>query len=72
LELLSTFLINYQKEAWILRKEQFINNLTNAVSNHYAAYNEPCMLQAYLFIWASRSDLAQKHIRKAIAKVFAR
>jgi predicted alpha-1,2-mannosidase len=51
-------------------KELFVKNLTNAMSNHYEAYNEPCMLQAYLFVWAGRPDLTQQFIRKATAENF--
>ncbi|MFP5039536.1 GH92 family glycosyl hydrolase [Parasediminibacterium sp. JCM 36343] len=48
----------------------FLDSLTNAVSHHYEAWNEPCMLQIYLFIWAGRPDLAQQFIRKALAENF--
>lgn len=51
-------------------EKQFVDSLTYAVSNHYEAYNEPCMLQAYLFVWAGRPDLTQKFVRKATAENF--
>ena len=52
-------------------KEQFVDSLTYAISNHYEAYNEPCMLQIYLFVWAGRPDLTQKFVREAIAGNFS-
>ncbi len=51
-------------------KQAFTDSLTRAVSNHYEAYNEPAMLQIYLFLWAQRPDLTQKYIRKALAENF--
>jgi predicted alpha-1,2-mannosidase len=51
-------------------KKPFVDSLTNAVSNHYQAYNEPCMLQVYLFVWGGRPDLTQKYVRKATAENF--
>lgn len=51
-------------------KEVFVKSLTNAVSNHYQAFNEPCMLQTYLFVWAGRPDLTQKFVRKAMDENF--
>jgi len=51
-------------------KKAFVDSLTYAVSNHYEAYNEPGMLQVYLFVWAGRPDLTQKFVRKAAAEHF--
>ncbi|WP_046243335.1 GH92 family glycosyl hydrolase [Hymenobacter terrenus] len=44
----------------------FVEKLTTAVDQHYEAYNEPGMLQTYLFTHAGRPDLTQFHIRKAL------
>lgn len=51
-------------------KKVFVDSLTKAVSEHYEAYNEPCMLQIYLFVWAGRPDLTQKYVNKAILENF--
>lgn len=52
-------------------EKQFSDSLAYVMSNHYEAYNEPGMLQAYLFVWAGRPDLTQKYIRKAISDNFS-
>jgi predicted alpha-1,2-mannosidase len=51
-------------------KEIFVDSLTKSVSSHYEAFNEPCMLQIYLFVWAGRPDLTQKFVRKATKENF--
>ncbi len=51
-------------------EKSFVDSLTNAVTNHYQAFNEPCMLQIYLFVWAGRPDLTQKFVRKATIENF--
>jgi predicted alpha-1,2-mannosidase len=44
----------------------FVEKLTTAVDNYYEAYNEPGMLQTFLFNHAGRPDLTQKYVRKAM------
>ncbi|MBC7866064.1 MAG: glycoside hydrolase family 92 protein, partial [Gloeobacteraceae cyanobacterium ES-bin-316] len=51
-------------------KEAFVKSLNKAVSDHYQAFNEPCMLQVYLFVWAGRPDLTQKFVRQATVENF--
>ena len=51
-------------------KKAFADSLQYVVNNHYEAYNEPCMLQLYLFLWAGRPDLTQALVRKALAAHF--
>jgi len=53
-------------------RERFIAKLTTAVEQHYEAYNEPGMLQTYLFTHAGRPDLTQKHVRAALRHFSAR
>jgi len=53
-------------------REPFIAKLTTAVEQHYEAYNEPGMLQTYLFTHAGRPDLTQKHVRAALRHFSAR
>ena len=45
--------------------EAFIRKLSIAVENYYEAFNEPCMLETYLFIHGGRPDLTQKFVRDA-------
>lgn len=47
-------------------REAFLAKLTDAVEHHYEAYNEPGMLQTYLFIFAGRPDLTQRYVREAL------
>lgn len=44
----------------------FIDKLTIAVDQYYEPYNEPGMLQTYLFIHAGQPDLTQRYVRKAL------
>jgi predicted alpha-1,2-mannosidase len=46
--------------------DAFVQKLTTAVEQHYEAYNEPGMLQTYLFTHAGRPDLTQHYIRQAL------
>ncbi len=46
--------------------EPFVEKLTIACDEHYEAYNEPGMLQTYLFIHAGRPDLTQRFVRQAL------
>lgn len=46
--------------------QPFTTKLTQAVEHHYEAYNEPGMLQTYLFSHAGRPDLTQHYVRKAL------
>ncbi len=48
-------------------REAFVEKLTIACDQHYQAWNEPSMLQTYLFIHAGRPDLTQRFVRKALA-----
>lgn len=50
--------------------DAFVEKLSTACENYYQAYNEPCMLQTYLFIHAGRPDQTQYFSRKALAKNF--
>lgn len=43
----------------------FVEKLATACERHYQAYNEPGMLQTYLFIHAGRPDLTQHYARHA-------
>jgi len=45
--------------------EAFIKKLTTACENYYEAFNEPCMLETYLFIHGGRPDLTQRFVREA-------
>ncbi|WP_438481941.1 GH92 family glycosyl hydrolase [Oleiharenicola lentus] len=45
--------------------EAFIKKLTIACENYYEAFNEPCMLETYLFIHGGRPDLTQRFVREA-------
>ncbi|WP_181373076.1 GH92 family glycosyl hydrolase [Massilia glaciei] len=45
----------------------FTDKLTTAVEHHYEAYNEPGMLQTYLFTHAGRPDRTQHYVRKALS-----
>src|SRR5882757_3569177 len=45
--------------------DAFIMKLSTAVENYYEAFNEPCMLETYLFIHGGRPDLTQKFVREA-------
>lgn len=45
--------------------DAFITKLCTAVENYYEAFNEPCMLETYLFIHGGRPDLTQKFVREA-------
>ncbi|MBC8009226.1 MAG: glycoside hydrolase family 92 protein, partial [Burkholderiales bacterium] len=47
-------------------REAFVEKLTIACEKYYEAYNEPGMLQTYLFIHAGRPDLTQRFIRQAL------
>ena len=51
-------------------KKTFVDSLTTAIVNHYEAFNEPGMLQIYLFNWAGRPDLTQKLLRQTMAGNF--
>ena len=53
-------------------RQPFIAKLKSAVELHHEAYNEPAMLQAYLFIHAGRPDLTQHHVRAALRHFSAR
>jgi predicted alpha-1,2-mannosidase len=44
----------------------FIEKLTVACDQYYQAWNEPSMLQTYLFIHAGRPDLTQRFVRQAL------
>ena len=44
----------------------FAAKLTTACENYYEAYNEPAMLQTFLFIHAGRPDLTQRFSREAL------
>lgn len=44
----------------------FVERLTTAVEHHYEAYNEPGMLQTFLFTHAGRPDLTQHYVRKGL------
>ena len=46
--------------------DAFVSKLTTACENCYEAYNEPAMLQTYLFIHAGRPDLTQRFSREAL------
>ena len=46
--------------------ETFIAKLTDTCEHYYEAYNEPCMLEPYLFIHAGRPDLTEKFTRDAL------
>jgi predicted alpha-1,2-mannosidase len=46
--------------------EAFVKKLTTACEKHYEPYNEPGMLQTYLFIHAGRPDLTQQFVRSAL------
>ncbi|MBI3887100.1 MAG: glycoside hydrolase family 92 protein [Opitutae bacterium] len=43
----------------------FVAKLNTACEHYYEAFNEPCMLETYLFIHAGRPDLTQKFVREA-------
>ncbi|MBC7940260.1 MAG: glycoside hydrolase family 92 protein, partial [Chitinophagaceae bacterium] len=47
-------------------QQAFVAKLTTAVEHHYEAYNEPGMLQTYLFTHAGRPDLTQRYVRQAL------
>ena len=44
----------------------FVDKLTTAVEHHYEPYNEPGMLQTFMFIHAGRPDLTQHYARQAL------
>jgi putative alpha-1,2-mannosidase len=44
----------------------FVEKLTTACDKYYEAYNEPCMLETFLFIHAGRPDKTQFYVRKAL------
>ena len=46
--------------------EKFVERLTTAVEQHYEPYNEPGMLQTFLFIHADRPDLTQHYARHGL------
>ncbi|WP_165390724.1 GH92 family glycosyl hydrolase [Pseudoduganella lutea] len=46
--------------------ERFVERLRTAVDRHYEAYNEPGMLQTFLFSHAGRPDLTQHYSRHAL------
>jgi len=46
--------------------EAFVDKLTIACEKYYEAYNEPCMLETYLFIHAGRPDKTQFFVRDAL------
>lgn len=50
----------------------FVDKLTQAVEHHYEAYNEPGMLQTFLFHHAGRPDLTQHYARRALAHFSSR
>jgi putative alpha-1,2-mannosidase len=43
-----------------------VDRLKVAVDRYYEPYNEPGMLQTYLFIHAGRPDLTQHYVREAL------
>ncbi|MGN6827060.1 GH92 family glycosyl hydrolase [Paucibacter sp. M5-1] len=45
----------------------FVDKLSRAVEHHYEAYNEPGMLQTFMFVHAGRPDLTQYYSRKALS-----
>jgi predicted alpha-1,2-mannosidase len=48
----------------------FNTKLTTACDNYYQAWNEPGMLQSYLFIYSGKPDKTQYYVRKAISDSF--
>lgn len=46
--------------------QAFVDKLTVACDKYYEAYNEPCMLETFLFIHAGRPNLTQFYARKAL------
>ncbi|WP_210516010.1 GH92 family glycosyl hydrolase [Hymenobacter terricola] len=50
----------------------FVDKLSVAVEHYYQAFNEPCMLETYLFTHAGRPDKTQFYARKALANFSAR
>lgn len=46
--------------------DPFVDKLSTACEKYYEAYNEPCMLQTYLFIHAGRPDRTQFFVRDAL------
>lgn len=51
-------------------RKNFVDSLSDAITHHYEAFNEPGMLQIYLFNWAGRPDLTQKFLRKVLIGSF--
>ncbi len=47
-------------------RRPFVEKLRTAVEHYYEAYNEPGMLQTFLFSHAGRPDLTQYYLRQAI------
>lgn len=47
--------------------EAFVDKLTIVCDKYYEAYNEPCMLETFLFIHAGRPDKTQFYARKALS-----
>lgn len=45
----------------------FVEKLRTACEKYYQAFNEPCMLETFLFIHAGRPDQTQFFVRKALA-----
>ncbi|MBC7808065.1 MAG: glycoside hydrolase family 92 protein, partial [Akkermansiaceae bacterium] len=45
---------------------QFVDKLTIACEKYYEAYNEPCILETFLFIHAGRPDKTQFFARRAL------
>lgn len=52
--------------------DAFVEKLTTACERYYEAYNEPAMLQTYLFTHAGRPDLTQHYVRKALSHFSSR
>ena len=52
-------------------RKAFVDSLSDAIDKHYEAFNEPGMLQIYLFNWAGRPDLTQKYIRQILTGSFS-
>ncbi len=48
-------------------RRRFVERLKMAVDQYYEPYNEPGMLQTYLFIHAGRPDLTQHYVREALS-----
>jgi predicted alpha-1,2-mannosidase len=46
--------------------DPFVDKLTTTCDRYYEVDNEPCMLEAYLFIHAGRPDLTEFYVRKAL------